>query len=503
MNLRFSSLLPLVLLSVACSDDEPQSSSPVDAGSDQDGAVVSAPSADAGNASPATSGTSMSNDNLTLGLDESADELTIIEQWPTEGRPDASASGTPDGGDRSSSAPSSSSDSPTSIDAPTSSPPETSTQSTSEVETDVWTLVFDTQTDAAASDASGGDAGNGLDATTTIDTWSEHDAGGKPDASASESESTAADAGADPLRLEGCIRVSGERPATTPTLSAPQVAGLELAAGVAGEPLSGSVQFQDQEDDASTLIVQVGSAAEHHVCTLSSDDLEQGAVALDVLRLADAFPDGSHTLYVGVADLAGNVSGYIAGSLTVGAGGAQSVCEQAPRLVIGAVPSQDTLFYKSENGVSPSYTAGEPLAIVASTDLFLKLDDCTQLFLAGDVSGQAAVGWDNCLLVEYRPTPDAPREAVWSYCSLSIFDTISSASVPQAQEQPSVPGTQLTPPVPNAAPFGWPARALDLMRYVPENHPNEFVLNLRLLDFGSVGSTTDIWLTAEPPAAFD
>jgi hypothetical protein len=230
---------------------------------------------------------------------------------------------------------------------------------------------------------------------------------------------------------------------------------------------------------------------------LSSENLEQGSVELTALRLSNTFPDGGHTLYVGVADNAGNVSGYIAGSLTVGAGGAQTVCGQASRLLLGAVPSQDTTFYAQENGFSADYNAGSELAVVASTDLFLKLDNCTELLLAGDASGETPVGWDNCLLVEYRPTPQAPREAVWSYCSLPIFETSNNAQVPSATEAPTVPGTSLNPPVPNAAPFGWDALALDLMRYVPENHPNEFVINLRLLDIGSVGSTTDIWVTAQ------
>ncbi len=301
--------------------------------------------------------------------------------------------------------------------------------------------------------------------------------------------------------LEGCTQVSGQRPATTPTLDAPQVAGLDVGPGAPGQPLVGSVRFQDAENDATTLIVQVGSAPHHHQCTLSADDLGAGVVDLDLLRLTNLFPDGGHTLYVGVSDAAGNVSGYIAGNLDVGGGGAQTVCGQAPRLLLGAVPSQTTTFYAQQNGVSLDYNAGAPLAIVASTDLFLKLDGCTHLYLAGDAAGEAAVGWDNCLLVEYRQTPESPREAVWSYCALPIVEVDTNEPVPMAEEAPTVAGTSLNPPVPNQAPFGWSPLALDLSRYLPEGHPNEFVLNLRLLDFGAVGSTTDVWMMAAPPAS--
>ncbi len=304
---------------------------------------------------------------------------------------------------------------------------------------------------------------------------------------------------ADPVALlDGCTRVSGQRPNTTPTASAPQVAGLDVGPGAPGHSLAGSVRFQDAENDATTLIVQVGSADEHYQCTLSADDLVAGAVDLGVLRLTNTFPDGGHTLYVGISDAAGNVSGYIAGNLDVGGGGAQTVCGEAPRLLLGAVPSQTTTFYAQQNGVSLDYNAGAPLAVVASTDLFLKLDECTHLYLAGDAAGEAAVGWDNCLLVEYRQTPESPREAVWSYCALPIVEVDTNEPVPMAEETPTVAGTLLNPPVPNQAPFGWSPLALDLSRYLPQGHPNEFVLNLRLLDFGSVGSTTDVWMMAAP-----
>lgn len=479
------SVLPLLLVSVGCRDDE--GSSPVDAGGERDGSAQvtfdagEGPSADAAAAS--SSNQSRSNDDLTLDLDPSVDELTIVE--PEGSTADGTSFAAPE------------------VDASTSEPWATSSAASSAtfvstdfppLETDVLTLAFDTATEAVGTTTDvDSDAGTG--STSVADAG----ATGSIDSTSTASEG---DAAFDPLTLEGCSRVLGERPATTPTLSAPQVAGLSLGTGVAGAPLSGTVQFVDAQNDATTLIVQVGAQPEHYRCALTADDLQQGSANLGALTLGTSFTEGGHTLYVGIADAAGNVSGYIAGALTVGEGGAQAVCGQPARLLIGAVPSQATTFYAQQNGYSEDYTAdGDELAVVASTDLHLKLGGCTALLLAGDAAGSAAIGWDNCLLVEYRPSPGAPREAVWAYCSLPLFDSARSEPVLQAVEQATVPGTSLTPPVPNALPFGWPAQVLDLMRYVPGDHPNEFVLSLRLLDFGSYGSTTDIWLSAESSGA--
>lgn len=482
MQFRVVSLLPLVLISAACNDEENASHSPADAGGERDAATVNAP-ADGGQSS-ATGDGAISVDNLTIGVGESIDELTIVDGPPQTGNTNVSASTATEAGSTSDSQASSSAASSSDVFASSNS----SSEATTTIETDVVTLVLDT----------GGDPGVATESSVELDagSWLSEDASSDaslPDASTNDSS----DAGVSPFGLAGCTRVVGERPATTPTLSAPQVAGLSLQSAQPGQPLAGSVQFQDAQSDATTLIVQVNSEAEHYLCTLSNNDLEQGSVDLGVLSLSGGFPEGGHTLYVGISDSLGNVSGYIAASLTVGTSSAQPVCGQAPRLLLGAVPSQSTAFYAEQNGNSPDYDAGSPLAVVTSTDLFLKLDECSQLLLAGDAIGAAPIGWDNCLLVEYRPTPDAPREAVWSYCSLPVFDTATGQQVQPAQEAPTVAGTSLNPPVPNNAAFGWPALTLDLLRYVPENHPNEFVLNLRLLDFGSVGSTTDVWLTAQ------
>lgn len=503
------SALPFLLFAVGCRDEVPTGSSSVDAGSDRDGAVtavVDGGTPAAGDASPAGSSDTLSNDNLTVAIDDSADELTIVGQWSTDV---ASSATERDASAGSGAAPDAST--PTSGSGAVNSASSSGTGSDvgASAETDALSSVVTTDVDAAVdtpSTSTAADAAITSDTTSELGSVSNETASSESAASSETFATTSAestpgdDAGAPSRRLEGCTRVAGERPATTPTLNAPQVAGLELGVGTAGQALAGSVQFQDAENDATTLIVQVGSEAEHYLCTLSDDDLGGGSVDLDVLSLGSAFPEGGHTLYVAIADNAGNVSGYLVGTLTVGVNSAQAVCGQAPRLLIGAVPSQSTTFYEERNGSSADYDAGSPLAIVASTDLYLKLDACGALRLAGDAAGQGALGWDNCLLVEYRPTPEAPREAVWSYCSLPVFEKGTYDQVPMASEAPSVAGTALNPPIPNSAAFGWPAGTLDLMRYVPANHPNEFVLNLRLLDFGSYGSTTDIWLSAETGA---
>lgn len=511
MKSGYVSVLPFLLL--GCRDDAQTVGSPVDAGSDRDAAVL----IDGGNpattdASTSSSDDSLPNDNLTIDIDDSADELTIVGQWSTDVASNASnrdastdetttpdESTTPDA-----TAPASSSSAVGSEVVSSASTSEPESDAVTSVETDDLTVVVTPDIDAAVTMLESGTIDT-ADAAITSSTTTDPDAGSLDTDVSVSSETTARDdAGAPSLRLEGCTRVLGERPATTPTASAPQVAGLGIGVGIAGQSLTGSVQFQDAENDATTLIVQLASANEHYLCSLSTADLQGGSVNLSVLALSSAFPEGGHTLYVGVADGAGNVSGYLAGSLTVGTNSAQTVCGQAPRLLIGAVPSQSTTFYEQQNGTSPDYDAGSPLAIVATTDLYLRLDACTELLVSGDAAGQNALGWDNCLLVEYRPSPEAPREAVWSYCSLPVFETATGAQVPMADEAPTVAGNALYPPVPNSAAFGWPARSLDLMRYVPENHPSEFVLNLRLLDFGSYGSTTDVWLSAEgSTTAFD
>jgi len=56
----------------------------------------------------------------------------------------------------------------------------------------------------------------------------------------------------------------------------------------------------------------------------------------------------------------------------------------------------------------------------------------------------------------------------------------------------SVSGFSLDPPVPNGGAFGYPALAIDLMKEIP-SPAADFELTLYILDYGAVGSTTDIW----------
>lgn len=321
-------------------------------------------------------------------------------------------------------------------------------------------------------------------------------------AGSSAGEAGAGGTGEEPidLGLLGCQEVSGARPASTGTPASPQVADLSLDASEPGEALSGSLAFQDS--DPKELIVQVNGSGVHYVCPLSNDDLTAKVAQFSPLSLNPVFPEGERILYFGVRDAAGNVSAYLVGNLTVGnGGGGTDVCVAGqPIQLIGKVPSASTQFYQEKNGYSPDYSFNNQpntLVPVASTRVHLSLGACKTLKLAGDAAGTKPLGWDNCLVVEYRPGIDGPLEKAWYYCN-SDYGTVFSLATGQALPpplKPTVKGTLLEPPVPSELLFGYPALALDLMSEVP-NVAEDFELTLHVLDFGSVGSTTEVWAIA-------
>jgi hypothetical protein len=296
--------------------------------------------------------------------------------------------------------------------------------------------------------------------------------------------------------LIGCDAVHGERPAATPSLEAPLLAGLEVGAPAPGQALLGSVSFKDAQNDATSIILQLGSSLVHHVCPLTEDEFASGTVDFSRFTVSPFYPEAGDTLYVGMRDSDGNVGGYLTAPFNTQPDSAQHVCA-LPRLMIGAVASQSTSFFEQANGLSTVYRGSSVPTVVASSELYLDLGECSGLYLAGDASGSANVGWDNCLVVEYRPTPEVAPEAVWYYCNQSLFYTATNEPVPQAEEQPTVLGSQLVPPIETGLAFGWEPKTLDLMRYIPSNHPSSFVLTLQVLDFGTWGSTTDVWLLPE------
>lgn len=296
--------------------------------------------------------------------------------------------------------------------------------------------------------------------------------------------------------LLGCDVVFEDRPAATPSTAAPLLAGLNVGTAVPGQALSGSVSFMDTQNDAASIILQLASTYVHHVCPLTEEELTSGTVDFSRFTVSPFYPEAGDTLYVGMLDREGNVGGYLAAPFNTDSDSPQYVCGQ-PRLLLGAVASQSTEFFKQVNGLSTVYRGSTVPTVVASTELYLDMASCSGLYLAGDEAGTASVGWDNCLVVEYRPTPDVAPEAVWYYCSQSLFYTATDEPVPQAEEQATVVGSALVPPIDTGLAFGWEPKTLDLLRYIPENHPSSFVLSLHVLDFGTSGSTTDVWLLPE------
>lgn len=297
------------------------------------------------------------------------------------------------------------------------------------------------------------------------------------------------------LSLLGCQQVAGDRPASSNVVAAPQVADLELASAEAGEALSGSLAFQDT--DPKELIVQVGGSNVHYVCPLSESDLAAKVAELDPLSLNPAFPEGSRLVYFGVRDVAGNVSAYLVGNLTVGQGTDPGidVCEAESVQLVGSVPSASTSFYQQANGYSSDYSldGNGDLIIVASTRVHVNLGECTTLRLAGDAAGSKPLGWDNCLVVEYRPTVNGDVANAWSFCGEygSVFSVATTQAVP-VPLRPTLQGAVLTPPVPSQLLFGYAPLAIDLAALIP-NADKDFELSLHVLDFGGSGSTTEIW----------
>lgn len=298
------------------------------------------------------------------------------------------------------------------------------------------------------------------------------------------------------LSLLGCVEVAGDRPPSSGNVHAPRVADLQLDPQKAGQTLAGSLAFADDDKDPKELIAQVNGSDVHYVCALNDAVIAAGQADFDQLKLNPQFPDGSRIIYFGVRDVAGNVSAYLVGNLTVGDSTAIDVCEAKEAIqLIGKIPSTSTEFYTTTNGISQSYGLGQAqpgaLTIVGSTTVHMSLGECSTLRLAADAAGTQPVGWDNCLVVEYRPGVGGAISHAWSYCDANIYSVATGKLLPVPLAA-TVPGTSLNPPVPNGGPFGYPALAIELMSQVPDV-ADEFDLTLHVLDYGSVGSTTDIW----------
>jgi hypothetical protein len=303
------------------------------------------------------------------------------------------------------------------------------------------------------------------------------------------------------LDLEGCQKVSGDRPMSVGGAAAPKVATIVVSVGD-DRTLSGTLAFDDPSGDATELIVQVDGSADYYVCSLTQEEIASKTVNLSVLRLGQDFPEQSLPIYLAVRDAQGNVSGYAVGSLIVGDGLAPPLCTggvaRAIQLV-GKVPEADTSFYAEKNGFSPDYSYnGSQLAVVSKTTVAIDLGTCSHLYLAANPSGTLPVGWDNCLMVELRHSHGAPVESRWYYCSYDrpVITYLPTGVVLTEARAATVSGSSLDPAVPNGSAFGHAAKAIDLSSQIPVGL-KQFELTLTILDQGGVGSTTDVWALPE------
>lgn len=370
-------------------------------------------------------------------------------------------------------------------------------------------------TELAAGADQGGEAGASVGGAVGHGGASGH-AGAKQQAEAGTSTSageggesgngTAGEAGAGSggidLTLLGCRAESGARPPSTGTTAAPQVTGLTLEVGARKQPLSGSITFSDAQGDETDLIVQVNGSDSYYVCPLTTSDLTNGKADLGQLSPGPNFPSGSELVYFGVRDKPGNVSAYVVGTLSVGRAGAIATCNgNGDFQLMGKVPSESTSFYQQVNGYSPDYrlssATGTELTVVGATRVLLDMGSCGHLRLSGDEEATKPLGWDNCLVIEYRQHSGGDPDKAWFYCSYdapTVYSLITDAPL-TTPAAPTVAGTALDPQVPNGSPFGYPPLALDLMSEIPSD-ATTFELTLYVLDYGVVGSTTDIWARA-------
>jgi len=300
------------------------------------------------------------------------------------------------------------------------------------------------------------------------------------------------------LALTGCTEITGSRPASDGSTAAPQVATLVLGAGTPGQPLTGSLAFSDPQADAVELLVQVQGSSVYYSCPISPADRTANKIDLGKLSLGPSFPQGTVPIYLSVRDSAGHTSGYVVGSLQVGVALPLPICGLPSIQLMGKIPSYSTDFYAQQNGVVDDYHTGlppgGPLVIIGKTRALVDAGACTKLLLAGDSAGTKPLGWDNCLLIEFRRVPGTPADKRWYTCSYdnpSIYYVPTGQALPQGAA-PTVPGTLLDPQVPNTAAFGHAAKALDIMSFIPSD-AKTFELTLLVLDYGGFGSTTEIW----------
>lgn len=182
-----------------------------------------------------------------------------------------------------------------------------------------------------------------------------------------------------------------------------------------------------------------------------------------------------------------------------GSGGSYTFnCSSEPFQIIYSVPSGSTESYRQKNGINPDYITGSGIQMssIGGSKVFFNMGTCRKLVLAGNKEGTKPIGWDNLLVVEYRVTPSSPVSKRWYYgsyddTSLKLIST--GESITQARI-PTVPGSDIG--IPNGAPFGHEPKAIDLMTQIPEGSTS-FELTFIVLDYGTVGSTTDVFVMGQ------
>jgi hypothetical protein len=303
------------------------------------------------------------------------------------------------------------------------------------------------------------------------------------------------------LVAQGCTAVTGQRPDPTTNLDTPRVSSPAPISVAPGSTFTGTLSFTDPQHDEKTAIVQLGGEASYYTCSLSAAELAAETFALSHFALSSEYQSGTVLLYLAIQDAVGNISGYATVAITVGGGGAAAVCSGTAVAfqLAGSAPSASTAFYLATNGKLATYAltskTGETLTIVYRSVVQIDTGSCTKLLLSSKADGTRSVGWDNCLLLEARASAGQAPVAVWAYCSPDtpdLFDTGSGAKIARPL-MPTVAGNSLIPPVPSNVPFGFAAGAIDLKTQLPAGLTN-FQLSVYVLDFGSVGSTTEIWL---------
>lgn len=361
----------------------------------------------------------------------------------------------------------------------------------------VFSLLLISCSSSPASDRTAvDDAGARKDATPSADDGS--DAPGNDATSMADAGSVpASDAGAVPFELIGCTVENGPRPATASTSRVPAIAKVLVTEASSGMPLQGTVTFATgATGQPAQLIVQVEGRDDYHVCPIDQASWTAGEASLSQLSVADGVADSSALLQVALRDAAGQAGPYVTTVVSVGKGASISVCSAAPAPVqlAGRVASASTDFYAMANGNADYSLApgGERAKIVRRTAVPFDRGECDAMWLSADAAGEKPVGWDNCLVVELRTSPGSETVDRWAY-NCALYHEPTTSNVPMLGS-PSVPGSTLDPPVPNSAPFGFPAGTIDVFERVPADL-RQFELTLLVLDYGVVGSTTDIWGT--------